>query len=103
MQDDGDEPILKFICEMLHPAVRNEKSPWKTYLEKFNELLRVDGYELYAAKHISGRDIYQAREYVRDEKPLLPDGLFSERYKELKSVTTASSGGLKIALKGLNT
>ena len=83
MQDDGDEPILKFICEMLHPAVRNEKSPWKTYLEKFNELLRVDGYELYAAKHISGRDIYQAREYVRDEKPLLPDGLFSERYKEL--------------------
>ncbi len=26
---DGDEPLLRFICEMLHPAVRNEKSPWK--------------------------------------------------------------------------
>lgn len=26
MQDDGDEPLLNFICEMLHPAVRIEKS-----------------------------------------------------------------------------
>ena len=39
---DGDEPLLKFLCEMLHPAVRNEKSDWKRYLDKFNELLRTD-------------------------------------------------------------
>ena len=83
MQSDGDEPLLRFICEMLHPAVRIENSPWKSYLEKFNELLHADGYELFAAQHISGRDIYQAREYVDNEKPLFPDSLFSERYKEL--------------------
>ena len=83
LQSDGDEPLLKFICEMLHPAVRAEKSPWKAYLEKFNELLRADGYELYAAQHISGRDIYKAREYTQTNAPLLPDSLFSERYKEL--------------------
>ncbi len=83
MQSDGDEPLLKFICEMLHPTVRNEKSPWKLYLEKFNELLRADGYELYAAQHISGRDIYKAKEYVASDVPLLPDNLFSERYKDL--------------------
>lgn len=82
MQSDGDEPLLKFICEMLHPTVRVEKSPWKLYLEKFNELLRADGYELYAAQHISGRDIYKAREYVASDMPLLPDNLFSVRYKE---------------------
>lgn len=58
---DGDEPLLKFLCEMLHPAVRNEKSDWKRYLDKFNELLRTDGYELYPAQHISGRDVYRAR------------------------------------------
>lgn len=83
LQNDGDEPILKFICEMLHPAVRIEKSPWKSYLNKFNELLRVDGYELYAAQHISGRAIYKKREYISGETPLLPESLFSERYKEL--------------------
>lgn len=83
MQSDGDEPLLKFICEMLHPTVRNEKSPWKLYLEKFNELLRADGYELYAAQHISGRDIYKAKEYVASDAPLLPDNLFSVRYKAL--------------------
>lgn len=85
LQNDGDEPLLKFICEMLHPTVRIEKSPWKLYLEKFNELLRADGYELYAFQHISGRDIYKAREYVKFDKPLLPENLFSERYKDLIS------------------
>ena len=83
MQSDGDEPLLKFMCEMLHPAVRSEKSSWKQYLEKFNELLRVDGYELYAAQHLSGRDIYKARDFVAIEAPSLPDNLFSERYKAL--------------------
>lgn len=85
LQSDGDEPVLNFICEMLHPAVRIEKSPWKLYLEKFNELLRADGYELYAAQHISGRDIYKAREYTVPDVLLLPDNLFSERYKDLIS------------------
>lgn len=83
MQSDGDEPLLKFLCEMLHPAVRSEKSPWKLYLKKFNELLRVDGYEIYAAQHLSGRDIYKARDFVAIEAPSLPDNLFSERYKAL--------------------
>lgn len=85
LHGDGDEPLLNFVCEMLHPAVRIEKSPWKSYLEKFNELLRADGYELYAAQHISGRDIYKARAYTQRDVPVLPDSLFSERYKELIS------------------
>ena len=80
---DGDETLLRFMCEMLHPAVRNEKAPWKQYLKKFNDLLRVDGYELYPAQHISGRDVYGAREYVEPDRPLLPENLFSERYKDL--------------------
>lgn len=83
MQDDGDEPLLNFICEMLHPAVRIEKSVWKAYLDKFNDLLRADGYELYAAQHISGRDIYKSREYRGDTAFILVDNLFSVRYKEL--------------------
>lgn len=56
-QGDGDEALLHFLCMMLHPSVRIENSQWRDYLQKFNELLREDGYELYPAKKISGRDI----------------------------------------------
>ena len=59
-QGDGDEALLHFLCMMLHPAVRIENSQWRDYLQKFNELLREDGYELYPAKKISGRDIYES-------------------------------------------
>lgn len=68
---------------MLHPAVRIENSRWRDYLQKFNELLREDGYELYPAKKISGRDIYEARPYIAPPKITWPENLFSERYKEL--------------------
>ena len=57
-----DEQLLDFICEMLHPAVRDEKQPWQEYLKKFNELLGMDGYELYEKEHISGRAVYGYRE-----------------------------------------
>lgn len=57
-----DKYILRFICEMLHPAVRDEKTPWKKYLEKFNEILEPDGYRLVAVKKISGRDVFEAQE-----------------------------------------
>ena len=38
---------------------------------------------MYPAQHISGRDVYGAREYVEPDRPLLPENLFSERYKDL--------------------
>ena len=82
-QGDGDEALLHFLCMMLHPAVRIENSRWRDYLQKFNELLHEDGYELYPAKKISGRDIYEARPYIAPPKITWPENLFSERYKEL--------------------
>jgi len=57
-----DEPLLKFICEMLNPTVRVKGSPWKEYLKKFNEILSPDGYELYAAYDILGRDVFKYKE-----------------------------------------
>lgn len=59
---NDDQYILRFICEMIHPAVRDEKTQWKKYLEKFNEILEPDGYQLYPVKKISGRDAYEAHE-----------------------------------------
>lgn len=57
-----DSFLLNFLCEMFHPVVRSEKVLWKAFLKKFNELLIVDGYELYEKDHISGRIIYGWRE-----------------------------------------
>jgi tRNA A-37 threonylcarbamoyl transferase component Bud32 len=57
-----DSYILRFICEMLHPAVRIENSEWQKYLEKFNLILEPDGYCLLPVQKISGREVYEARE-----------------------------------------
>lgn len=53
-----DETLLKFLCEMFHPIVRNEHQPWRRFLEIFNELLKPDGYEIIEKSHISGRAIF---------------------------------------------
>lgn len=57
-----DEFLLCFICEMLHPAVRIEQRHWRKYLDKFNEILKQDGYHLVATKKISGREVFEAQE-----------------------------------------
>lgn len=53
-----DEVLLKFLCTVFHPAVRNENGYWKEFLEAVNGLLRADGYELYSESKISGRDVF---------------------------------------------
>ena len=62
--DGNDELILRFICEMFHPVVRNEKSGWESMFERINELLKVDGYELYEISKISNRSVYGYRYYI---------------------------------------
>lgn len=78
-RNDEDEPLLKFICEMLHPAVRNENSPWQKYLDKFNELLQPDGYEIYQAENISGRGVYKFRETNQIELPHTQTPVFAAK------------------------
>lgn len=63
-EGDGDETLLKFICEIIHPSVILPYSPWRYYLEKFNELLRPDGYTLYTCERISGRDVFSYKKLI---------------------------------------
>lgn len=77
LSNGSDEPLLNFISEMLHPAVRIENSEWKIYLEKFNEILSPDGYELFASAHISGREVFTAKEIDHIEIQHLSDKLYS--------------------------
>ena len=78
-RNDDDEPLLRFICEMLHPAVRKENSPWEKYLDKFNELLQPDGYEIYQAESISGRGVYKFRETNQIELPHAQTPVFAAK------------------------
>ena len=80
---DGDDTILlKFLCTVFHPTVRMEEGYWNEYLRRIQVLLRPDGYELFVAARLSGRDVYNWRVLTNAEivsKTFLP---FSIRYKD---------------------
>ena len=85
-QGSEDEPLLKFICEMFNPYVRQETMPWQEYLIKFNELLAPDGYEIYEKSHISGRAVYDFRRLDFIETDSLTEPVFAE----LKTIGSGS-------------
>lgn len=81
LKDCDDEELLKFICKVFHPSVRSENSYWKGHLDNIQVLLKPDGYELYIAERISGREVYAWRELTDLEvanNKFIP---FSQRYK----------------------
>jgi len=55
----SDDNFLNFLSEMFHPAVRDDSKNWKELLKLINDLLRIDGYELYEKSHISGKTSYK--------------------------------------------
>lgn len=107
-----DEHLLSFLCEMFHPAVRIEDSGWSWLLQIINELLKVDGYELYPVRKISGRDIYSYRrlDYIEIETSiesknydlqLIGNGSYANVFK-FKDDFYNKSFALKRAKKDLN-
>lgn len=70
LRNGTDELYLKFICEIFHPNVRNEKGHWKYFLDEINVLLKNDGYELYSFKKISNRDVYTWKIFTPNENKL---------------------------------
>lgn len=66
---DGDDSILlNFLCAVFHPANRIEDSQWGKYLNKVQDLLHHDGYELYVSSFISNRGVYNWRELTDVER-----------------------------------
>lgn len=58
-----DIEFLRFILEVFNPAVRDESKNWEEALDKINEFLKRDGFEIYESDNISGRQIFQYRRY----------------------------------------
>lgn len=62
-----DKEYLTFLCEVFHPIVRIKGDISNTLFLKIQELIRLDGYELYVSDEISGQPIYSYRELSDNE------------------------------------
>ncbi|MEU9190663.1 protein kinase [Streptomyces sp. NPDC048484] len=72
LADGTDEVLLRFLTEMIHPAVRTDTSEVERLLALINNLLAPDGYELAAARTISGHPVYEARRIPAQQRTASP-------------------------------
>jgi len=96
LENGSDEKLLKFISEIFHPAVRDEKQKWKEYLKRFNELLKYDGYEIFVESKVSGRDVYSYRKiscgnsHVLESVQIINESFSSEYIKNQVDIMLSS-------------
>lgn len=67
----GDDEILRFLCETLHPEVRSNPREAHRLRRLLNRHLRIDGIELYEESQISGRAVFAVRHTRSPAKDLL--------------------------------
>lgn len=63
-----DEQLLRFIAEIFHPEVRDDKYNWIGLLTRVNSLLYPDGYKIVPIDKISGRNVYGWKPTTRELK-----------------------------------
>lgn len=56
-----DEVFLRFLCETLHPVVREDESEVERTRQLINGHLEKDGFELFESTRLSGRPVFAAR------------------------------------------
>jgi hypothetical protein len=58
------EPFLKFLCETVHPLVRPDTGKAQAMVTGLNSHLTIDGRELYPAREISNKPVFDYRTKV---------------------------------------
>lgn len=61
LADGADDVLLRFLAEMIHPAVRTDPGEVQRLLALVNDHLAPDGYELAESRTVSGYPVYAAR------------------------------------------
>ncbi|MEJ8662168.1 protein kinase domain-containing protein [Streptomyces sp. MS1.AVA.4] len=61
LADGPDEVLLRFLAEMVHPAVQTDTDEVERLLALINDTLAPDGYRLRPARTVSGYLVYEAR------------------------------------------
>jgi hypothetical protein len=87
-----DETLLKFLSEMLHPAVRRPEEGARL-ASAINPLLRADGYQIVPTGAVSGRPVYGWE--TIDTDPVDPDVHFTNDLRPLMATLAelAEHGG----------
>lgn len=57
-----DDLFLSFLCEMLHPIVRDNNSEAENLRAQFNNFLVKDAYEIIEVSNISGYSVYAGKQ-----------------------------------------
>ncbi|MET8128253.1 serine/threonine protein kinase [Streptomyces sp. NPDC005231] len=69
LADGPDEVLLRFLAEMIHPAVRTDTDEVERLLALINDTLAPDGYKLTPAQTVSGYPVYEARRISVRHRP----------------------------------
>lgn len=92
----SDEKFLRFMCEIFHPVVRDEKKKWELFLNRVNDFIREDGYELFIKEYISGRAVYDYRLFGVDVANMMDSRSIIDLIDEFKSglIAKATNGDI---------
>lgn len=64
-----DKKLMRFLAEMVHPAVRPDADEAATLVETLNPKLAPDGWMLAETKQISGRPVFEGRRIKGSKQP----------------------------------
>ncbi|MHC9087383.1 abortive infection family protein [Tenacibaculum sp. IMCC1] len=78
-----DSIFLDFLCEMIHPLVRNESSDVNKMLQIFNDSLKDDNFELVEKTRISNKPIFVGRLKITGKDSIQKKG------QNIKKILTA--------------
>ena len=106
-----DDEFLRLLAEMLHPIVRPDEAEVAELLTDFNEMLRVDGFALYAKDWISGHAVYgwqrtdtfhgSSPELRLDERPLTDPVVLQEHLTRIRDGLVADPAATISSCKSL--
>ena len=65
-----DETFLNFLCETVHPVVRNDDEEVKRLVNLYNKHLNIDGFEIIEYVKISERPVFKGKVVSRAGKLL---------------------------------
>ncbi len=78
-----DDQFLRFLCEMVHPAVRPKAEEVQEIVETLNGYLAVDGWEMTPCGEVSGRPVFAANRLLEGAGPAM------EQAKEIADALNA--------------
>lgn len=56
-----DEQFLRFLCETVHPVVRQDQDQARGLVAEYNKELAADGWSLVEVKYVSGKPVFASQ------------------------------------------